>query len=303
MEVKEFDVDRMIENLLHLLAVGAQKKGVEVVYYQDPEIPEFLKGDEIKIKQVLVNIIGNAVKFTDQGEIFIEFKKISGEHERLLIEFSVSDTGVGIAPEVREKLFKPFMQGDLSYTKKYQGTGLGLAISKKLVELMGGSIGVESQPGRGSRFYFTLTLKKVAKETAGSRLAGRHAAAGRRVLLIDDNTLSRKIIQKILVEEGFEVVTAASGEQGVELLREDFGIQLLLVDSRMPGLSGVEIFEIAREQYGVKCILIMLTSSELKGSSSKMRELGINDYVVKPVLRNSLLKKIKMCGAVKSEHE
>jgi PAS domain S-box-containing protein len=299
MEVKEFDVDRMIENLLHLLAVGAQKKGVEVVCYQDPEIPEFLEGDEIKIKQVLVNIIGNAVKFTDQGEIFIEFKKIGGEHERLLIEFSVSDTGVGIAPEVREKLFKPFMQGDLSYTKKYQGTGLGLAISKKLVELMGGSIGVESQPGRGSRFYFTLTLKKVAKETAGSHLAGRHAAAGRRVLLIDDNTLSRKIIQKILMEEGFEVVAAANGEQGMEALGEDPGIQLLLVDNRMPGLSGMEIFKIAREQYGVKCILLMLTSSEQKGSTIKMKELGINDYVVKPVLRNSLLKKIEMCGEVK----
>jgi PAS domain S-box-containing protein len=292
MEVKEFDVESMVGNLLNLLAVGAQKKGVEVVYYQDNNIPEVLEGDEIKIKQILVNIIGNSVKFTERGEIFIEAKKTGEEGDMLDIEFSISDSGIGLDQEISEKLFKPFMQGDLSYTKKYQGTGLGLAISKKLVELMGGNIGVTSELGKGSRFYFTLQLKKAGPKSPDSSEIHNADLTGIKVLLIDDSPRSREIIKKILTEEKLHVVTAGTREQGLEILARESDLQLLLIDSRMTEWGGLDTFRLIKERYGAKRSLLMFTSLDLRSSTYKIRELGIKDYVIKPVLRKALLSKI-----------
>ncbi len=165
-KIAPFELDRMADNMMSLLFCSAQKKGLQVGIQKDKTIPHLLEGDALKIRQVLTNLIVNALKFTHEGHILLEIKEtgcVRNVHE---IEFSVTDTGVGISETVQKKLFQPFVQGDLSSTKEYQGTGLGLAISKQLVELMGGTIGLESSPGNGSRFFFTLKLAEAKASSA-----------------------------------------------------------------------------------------------------------------------------------------
>jgi len=160
LNIEPFNMNRMLENITSILFSSAKKKGLEVGFHKDKTIPGLLLGDELKIRQVLTNLLDNALKFTHEGQIFVEIKEmnhVGKEHE---IEFSVTDTGVGISEEIQEKLFKAFVQGDISSTKAYQGTGLGLAISKQLVEIMGGEIGLESTPEKSSRFFFTITLNE-----------------------------------------------------------------------------------------------------------------------------------------------
>ena len=170
LEMKEFDIEKMLENLLATLSIAAHKKGLKVVYCIDKSYSEFLIGDENKLKQILTNLIGNAIKFTECGELLIEIKNISETKENQEIEFSVSDTGIGISDILKENMFKPFVQGDIGYTKKYQGTGLGLAITKNLLEIMGSKIQFESRPQKGSRFYFTLKLRKSGNFSYGRLL-------------------------------------------------------------------------------------------------------------------------------------
>ena len=158
LNIQSFNLERMTENMMAILYSGAKKKDLQVGFYKDNSIPDVLLGDELKIRQVLTNLIGNALKFTHEGHIMLEIREIGQSDQKHEIEFSVTDTGVGIPEEIQNKLFKPFVQGDLSSTKEYQGTGLGLAISKQLVEIMGGRIGLESEPEKGCRFFFRVKL-------------------------------------------------------------------------------------------------------------------------------------------------
>ncbi len=161
LNIEPFNISRMLENILSILFSGAKKKGLEVGFHKDTNIPGLLLGDELKIRQVLTNLIDNALKFTHEGQIILEIKELNHTGKEHEIEFSVTDTGVGISKEIQEKLFKAFVQGDLSSTKAYQGTGLGLAISKQLVEIMGGKIRLESIPNKGSRFFFSIVLNEM----------------------------------------------------------------------------------------------------------------------------------------------
>jgi len=158
LNIQSFNLERMTENMMAILYSGAKKKDLQVGFFKDNSIPDVLLGDELKIRQVLTNLIGNALKFTHEGHIMLEIREIGQSDQKHEIEFSVTDTGVGIPEEIQNKLFKPFVQGDLSSTKEYQGTGLGLAISKQLVEIMGGRIGLESEPEKGCRFFFRVKL-------------------------------------------------------------------------------------------------------------------------------------------------
>ena len=167
LKIAPFDLDRMADNMMSLLFCSAQKKGLQVGIHKDKTIPNQLMGDALKIRQVLTNLIGNALKFTHEGHILLEIKEMSCEENVHEIEFSVTDTGVGISETVQKQLFQPFVQGDLSSTKEYQGTGLGLAISKQLVELMGGTIGIESSLDNGSRFFFSIKLSEVQQSSDG----------------------------------------------------------------------------------------------------------------------------------------
>lgn len=289
LELKEFELEKMIDNLLSLLSVNAHKKGVEVVYYVDKEVPEMLEGDEIKIRQILINFIGNAVKFTDVGEIFLEIKCKNKTAEYFEIEFSVSDTGIGMGEETIKNLFKPFVQGDLSYTKKYQGTGLGLAISKQLIELMGGKVYVESEEGKGSKFYFSLKLKKSEKIIKKDEELEKNL----KVLIVDDNNLNREITEKMLLSEEIEVKTAESGKKALEILEKYPKLDLILLDVHMPFMDGIETLKKINEKYDDNYSILMFTSVDLRDKISEIKTYGAKDYVIKPVIRKTLLEKIK----------
>ena len=164
LKIQPFDLDRMADNIMSILFNNVKKKGLQVGFHRDSTIPCELLGDELKIRQVLINLIGNALKFTHEGHIMVEIKEIYRTGKVHELEFSVTDTGIGISKQVQRKLFRPFVQGDLSSTKAYQGTGLGLAISKQLMEIMGGDIYLESIEGKGSRFFFRVKLTEAEKK-------------------------------------------------------------------------------------------------------------------------------------------
>lgn len=292
LEVKEMNLDKMFETILGLLSYNAHKKLLEVVYYIDNNLPEFIIGDESKLRQVLVNLIGNAVKFTDKGYVFVEVKKISETDDSCKLEFSVSDTGIGISLENQKDMFKPFIQGDLSYTKKYQGTGLGLAISSSLVEIMGGELEVSSQPNKGSRFYFSLNLKKSNKHIHNieecpidlNKLS---------ILYVDDLELNRKITEKVLKEAGITVYLADSGKKALYMLKHEIKVNLVLLDVHMPEMDGFETAKKINEIFRGSQHMIMFTSVDIRDKISKMKEAGVSDYIIKPVKRKELMDKIK----------
>ncbi|MGM0508097.1 MAG: response regulator [Fusobacteriota bacterium] len=292
LEEVDFELEEMMENLLTLLSVSAHKKGIEVVYFIDKDIPHFLVGDQMKIRQILVNLIGNAVKFTDEGEILIEIKLKSKKEDKFKIQFLVTDTGIGMSEKIMEKLFRPFIQGDLSYTKEYQGTGLGLAISKKLVNIMGGTINVESKKGKGSKFCFTLDLQKsnsIAHNTSKVDINFEKL----KILFIDDNKLNRKITDKMLSNEGAKVFLAKSGEEGLHILSKNPKINLILLDVHMPKMSGIDTLKIIKDKFKHNYPIIMFTSVDLRDKVSEIKDLGANEYLIKPVTRKLLLENIK----------
>ena len=292
LEIKEFNLEKMIKTVLGILSYNAHKKGIEVVYYIDKDIPEFLEGDENKIRQIIVNLVGNAVKFTQSGSIFLEITKKDVNDNLFNIEFSVTDTGIGILEENRKNLFQPFVQGDLSYTKQYQGTGLGLAISKSLVNIMGGEIDFESKFGVGSRFYFNLKLKKSLKEVHNLKEL-KIDFSKLTILFIDDNELNRKITKKVLSDVGIDVLLAESGYKGLEILKMASKIDMILLDVHMPEMDGFQVAEKIKEIYDNKYLVLMFTSVDIRDNLSKVRELGVSDYLIKPVMRKELLEKIR----------
>ncbi len=292
LEIKDFNLEKMIKTVLGILSYNAHKKGIEVVYYIDKDIPEFLEGDENKIRQIIVNLVGNAVKFTQSGSIFLEITKKDVNENLFNIEFSVTDTGIGISEESRKNIFHPFVQGDLSYTKKYQGTGLGLAISKSLVNIMGGEIDFESKFGVGTKFYFNLKLNKSLKEVHNLKDL-KIDFSKLTVLFIDDNELNRKITKKVLSDVGIDVLLADSGDKGMEILKTASKIDMILLDVHMPEMDGFQVAEKIKEIYDNKYLVLMFTSVDIRDNLSKVRELGVSDYLIKPVMRKELLEKIR----------
>jgi PAS domain S-box-containing protein len=291
-EIREFGLEKMIDNILAMLSMGAHKKGIEVVYYIDNEIPEYLEGDELKIRQILTNLVGNAVKFTDKGNILIEVKKLSEQNGEYELEFSVKDTGIGISEEIQKRLFKPFIQGDLSSTKKYQGTGLGLAISKQLAEIMAGSVGFESEEKKGSRFWFRVKLNK------SERVAHPFSdldidLKGMKILFVDDNELNRTITCKMLLNEGVEVILADSAKDGMEKIEQNQDVDLVLLDVHMPWIDGIDMLKMIEEKYGHQYTILMYSSVDIRDDVKKIKSHGASDYLIKPVVRKTLFRKIK----------
>lgn len=292
LEMKEFELEKLIAGILSLVSYNAHKKGIEVVYYIEKDIPEFFIGDEMKLRQILINLVGNAVKFTDNGNIFLEVKKRKETNDIFNLEFSVSDTGIGIKEDNKPIIFKPFIQGDLSYTKQYQGTGLGLSISKSLVELMGGHINFESELGKGSRFYFQISLNKstnIIPNMSSLDIDFSKLTA----LFIDDNELNRRITQKMLSNEGINVLLAENGYEGLTYLKNEERIDIILLDVHMPTINGFETAEKIKELFGDKFLILMFTSVDIRSDIEKIHELGVADYIVKPAIKKELLNKIK----------
>ncbi len=302
LEVFEFNLRECIEKVVELFAERAQSKGLELVYQIAPDVPSNVRGDPVRMRQILSNLVSNAIKFTARGEVFVEVKLAagaasdSGGAASCSVHCAVRDTGMGIAPETQRELFKPFVQADSSTTRRFGGTGLGLAICQQLVRLMGGELGVSSAPGVGSSFWFTVMLQvdqtaRVQNWVLDDRLRGT------RVLVVDDNATNRTIIHEQVVSWGMRNGSAASGLRALEMLRDAAAMNepygLAIVDMLMPGMDGLELARAIRADPALtNTPMIMLTSLGAAGELRAARAAGIGLYLSKPVRESDLFNAI-----------
>ena len=295
MESTDFMLDEVLDSVANLVGLKAQEKGLELLIDTAPDIPRALVGDPLRLGQVLINLAGNAVKFTDQGEVVISARLEHRQENQAVFHFSVRDTGAGISPEQQEGLFTAFSQADASTTRRYGGTGLGLAICKRLVDMMGGQIEVESQPGQGSTFSFTVRLG--LGQGRRPRPTPHPSLKGLKVLVVDDNATSREILQSMLASMSFQVVLAASAPEGLEELAmavEEAPFNLVILDWSMPGMSGIEAARqiLADEGLDPKPKIIMVTAYVLADLIRQAEEIGVNICLSKPVTPSMMLDAI-----------
>ena len=298
LEMIDFDLRTTVEETLDLFAEPAQRKGLELGCLLHAEVPTALRGDPGRLRQILVNLIGNALKFTQQGEVMIHVTRREEAAERSLIEFAVIDTGIGIAPEVQGILFKPFTQADTSTTRKFGGTGLGLAICKQLVEQMGGQIGIESVPGLGSAFRFTVWLTQQPAQAQTTPMP-RGSLAGRRLCIVDDNATNRRILEQYAFQWGLQSATASDGYQALALLKDaaarEEPFDLAILDLQMPRMDGLELGRtITADPVLAGTRLVLLTSMGIRGQAEKAKQAGISAYLNKPVHRSHLYDCLSM---------
>ena len=288
MEAAEFNLEDALDNISTLVGVKTQEKRLELLIKTDPAIPAMLVGDSLRLGQVLINLSNNAVKFTETGEIVVSTELIEKRDEQVKLRFSVRDTGIGMTKEQQGKLFQAFSQADTSTTRKYGGTGLGLTISKRLVEMMGGEIWVESEPGIGSEFIFTAILG-IGKTRDEKQLAPSPDLRGKRVLVVDDNAISREIFQDFLTSMSFDVTLAESGEEGISKLEEAFRdnpFDLVVMDWKMPGMDGIaasrEIREMEKNPQS-PIPIILVTAYDHEELARQAEDEGINGFLAKPI--------------------
>jgi PAS domain S-box-containing protein len=291
-ESVDFDLTQVIEETADLLADRAHQKGIELATWVPPQVPRYLRGDPGRIRQVLANLLSNAVKFTERGEVVLEVGLARENARDVTIRVQVRDTGIGIPPEAQPRLFSAFTQADGSTTRRYGGTGLGLAISKQLVTLMGGEIGFESAPGRGSTFRFTLTLERQA-DVHGPIVRQASSLEGVRLLVVDDNRTNRDILRRQATAWRMRVDTAASGPAALDALvaavdaRDRY--EMVILDMQMPDMDGVGVaraIAAAPQLAGTK--ILILTSLAYHPEEGELDRCGISAYLTKPVKQSRL---------------
>jgi len=293
---EEFDVRTMVETTIEGLAHKADEKGLELAVFIDPEIPSNLIGDPGRLRQILTNLVSNAIKFTHKGEIVVQAKLNKFTSDKVDILFSVRDTGIGIPKSKAKVIFDEFIQADGSTTRKYGGTGLGLSISKKLTEMMGGNIWVESETGKGSTFYFNVVLKPGTIKPRQS-LLDIEEIHNLHILIIDDNRTNRFILTQILQNWNFRPVSCDNGHKGIELLKSaqkaNDPFPVVLLDMQMPGIDGEETARrILNDPEINGTNIIVLTSLGQRGDVSRLKDLGCKAYLVKPVKQSHLFNTI-----------
>jgi PAS domain S-box-containing protein len=287
-----FNLRDSLEETVRHFAQRAEEKGLELICEVEASVPEMVSGDPTRLRQVIVNLLGNAVKFTERGEVVLHVSVDSTQGEGVTLHFAVSDTGIGIPPEKQGMIFDAFTQVDSSATRKYGGTGLGLSISSRLVQMMQGRIWVESQVGQGSTFHFTVPFSRAAAP-APAAAHETTSLVNRRALLIDDNAISRRSLVGLLEQLGMKVVAVESGGRALNYLRQarDSGepVDLIVADAHMPGMNGFEFVEDLRRSPELShSPVIMLTSAGQRGDAARCRELGVAAYLMKPVRRSEL---------------
>ncbi len=288
MEAVEFSLSETLDNVANVISVKAQEKeNLEVLFNIDARVPNFLVGDPLRLNQILINLGNNAVKFTEQGEIVLTTRAIEILESEVTLQFSIIDTGIGMTPQQQSRLFQAFSQADTSTTRKFGGTGLGLTISKRLVNMMGGDIWVESESGRGTTFNFTANFG-LGEGKIKKRLKPSSDLQGMKVLVVDDNATSRNILQDILESFSFEVVLAASGEDGIEEIERadrDKPFELVIMDWKMPGLDGIEASKRIKHHDCLNRIpaVILVTAYGREEIMQQAEEIGLEGFLIKPV--------------------
>jgi len=297
LEPAPFNPAALANSVAALLAVRASAKGVQVSCEVDPATPSLVIGDAGRVRQVLLNLVANAVKFTEQGWVRVSLSVLGQGADRVRLRYAVADTGIGIEPACQPLIFERFVQGDGSSTRRYGGTGLGLAISKQLIELMGGQIDFESRPGHGSTFWFDLELEKACQPAASPQPSPEKRAAPARpcrILLAEDNPINQKIALRMLEQGGFEAEVVTNGEQAVEAISKRT-YDLVLMDVQMPGMDGLEAtMHIRRMESGRRHIpIVALTANAMAGDRERCLAAGMDDYLPKPVRREQLWETVR----------
>ena len=290
-ETTHFELEDLLDNLSNLMSDKVNAKGLELIFEVGQDVPFSLVGDPLRLGQVLINYVGNAIKFTDQGEIGVVIRVQELTEQDVLLHFSVKDTGIGMTPQQMSVLFQSFQQADMSTTRKYGGTGLGLVISKKLANLMGGEAGVESQYGQGSTFWFTARM--AISEAQPPKLLPRPDLRGRRILAVDDNDSARKVLMDMLGGMSFEVKGAAAGQDAVSEVQraaaEGKPFEVVLLDWKMPGMSGIETaHHINALGLAPQPHLAMVTAYRRDDVIEEATGVGIADVLTKPVSPSQL---------------
>jgi two-component system sensor histidine kinase/response regulator len=287
----EMDLRTHIENVGATMAFQAAAKGLELIVNVHPEVPDRVRGDPQRLRQCLINMLGNAIKFTKQGEIVLDVCAVGQHEDRVLTHFEVRDTGAGIAANVIPTLFQPFVQADSSTTRHFGGTGLGLSIVRRLVEMMGGQVGVVSEVGKGSTFFFTLSLEPIDTPAA---LPTPDAIRGRRILIVDDNATNRRVLSEQLMHAGYRVASAHDGASALELLHHGHidgkPFDAAILDYQMPDMDGAMLGErINTDAQLTEVRMVALTSLDRQGDAQRFRSLGFAAYLTKPIRSRELL--------------
>jgi two-component system sensor histidine kinase/response regulator len=304
LEEVDFELRECMETALKTLVLRADEKGLELLCDVAAEVPDMVTGDPGRLRQILVNLVGNAIKFTYEGEVALTVQMELDEGNRIRLHFIVSDTGIGIAQDKLESIFESFAQADTSTTREYGGTGLGLTISRRLIELMGGTIWIESEVGVGSHFHFTLLLNRSeAKPANEDEFGPQEMLAGVRVLVIDDNRTNRRILDGLLRSWGMEPTVVSSAEKALAVLDESYesglSFHLIVTDMHMPKMDGFGLVEKIKHRGGTApATIMMLTSAGHRGDAARCQQLGIAAYLLKPVRKMELREAIaRLLGA------
>ena len=310
LEITDFNLHTTLNSIIRTLRVQANKKGLELLCRISPDVPAELRGDNVRLRQIIVNLVGNAVKFTERGKIVVNIERASsgngdkdtGRHEddgTILLHFSITDTGIGIPADKLKSIFESFTQVGGSTAGKYGGTGLGLSISRKLVHMMGGEIRAESEPGRGSAFHFTARFgllrnaEKQEQVSHGKRHETGHRGKKLHILLAEDDFINQKLALRILEKEGHSVTVANNGLEALEALKKEH-FDLVLMDVQMPLMDGIEATRRIRNSknsgFDPHIPIIALTAHAFKEDRERCLKAGMNDYISKPFRKQELFR-------------
>jgi PAS domain S-box-containing protein len=308
----EFNLRESVQTTLKTLEIRAKQKNLDLLYQVAPEVPETVSGDPSRLRQIVINLVGNALKFTEQGKVAVRVEKIAETASELTLHFSVSDTGIGIPPEKHQAIFDAFVQADTSITRQFGGTGLGLTITSRLVSLMGGKLWLESVVDHGSTFHFTVTFGAVTaptqypllvrvrkEETDQPSLITRHSlcevSSRLRILVVEDNLVNRRLAIRLVEKHGHAVAVAGNGREALAaLVREPFDV--VLMDCQMPEMDGFEATQAIREQEaktGRHLPIIALTAHAIEGDRERCLAAGMDGYVTKPIRAHDLFAAIE----------
>ncbi len=300
LDCAEFDVRKTIQEALQIVQPAAVRKAIRLVESIDPALPRIVRGDIVRLRQILLNLLTNAIKFTSEGEVKLKAELRSSREDRYELRFAVIDEGIGITPEQQARLFRPFQQAEASTTRKFGGTGLGLAICKRLAEMMDGTIGLRSLAGEGSTFWFTVVVRRsdeqpqVSVECVVERGPSRLSAEQVRVLLVEDNHINQKVALAMLKNYGYEADLARNGLEALEAIRAG-NYNLVLMDCQMPEMDGFEATRRlrARGGYYAEVPIIAMTANAFAEDRDACLAAGMSDYLSKPVRENELRTKLE----------